>query len=120
MSRPGRRVFNMVRAVNRFDVESLSSRSMMGLGHFFLDQNSTTLATITAMLEKMRGRARSWRLLASTPRVSHGSVFYMDEFSTCLEQFKNLGNLPPRFDFSFLNIRVDGFGRTSGDRPSGG
>ncbi|KAK4424202.1 hypothetical protein Salat_1613600 [Sesamum alatum] len=51
---------------------------------------------------------------------SHGSSFYMDDFSTCLEQFKNLGNLPPDYDFSFLNIRADGFGRTGGEGPSGG
>ncbi|KAL0444564.1 UNVERIFIED_CONTAM: hypothetical protein Slati_2179100 [Sesamum latifolium] len=49
-----------------------------------------------------------------------GSSFYIDGFSVCLEQFKNLGNLPPDFDFSFLNVRADAFGRMGDEGPSGG
>ncbi|KAK4425098.1 hypothetical protein Salat_1703600 [Sesamum alatum] len=37
-----------------------------------------------------------------------GSSFYADGFTVCAEQFKNLGNLPPDFDFSFLDVRPDG------------
>ncbi|KAL0448817.1 UNVERIFIED_CONTAM: hypothetical protein Slati_1438100 [Sesamum latifolium] len=49
-----------------------------------------------------------------------GSSFYIDGFAVCLEQFKNLGNLPPGFDFSFLNVRADAFGRMGDEGPSGG
>ncbi|KAK4424511.1 hypothetical protein Salat_1644500 [Sesamum alatum] len=38
------------------------------------------------------------------------SAYYVDGFATCLAQFKNIGNLPPDFDLSFVNVRVDGFG----------
>ncbi|KAK4429154.1 hypothetical protein Salat_1215600 [Sesamum alatum] len=48
----------------------------------------------------------------------HGSSFYIDGFATCLDQFRNLGNLPPGFDLSFVNVRANGFGRTRGEGPS--
>ncbi|KAK4431069.1 hypothetical protein Salat_0868900 [Sesamum alatum] len=47
-----------------------------------------------------------------------GSSFYADGFTVCAEQFKNLGNLPPDFDFNFLDMRVDGFDRIGGVGPS--
>ncbi|KAK4433232.1 hypothetical protein Salat_1085500 [Sesamum alatum] len=47
-----------------------------------------------------------------------GSTFYADGFTVCAEQFKNLGNLPPDFDFNFLDMRADGFGRIGGVGPS--
>ncbi|KAK4426622.1 hypothetical protein Salat_1430900 [Sesamum alatum] len=40
------------------------------------------------------------------------SAYYVDGFETCLAQFKNIGNLPPDFDFRFVNVRADGFGNT--------
>ncbi|KAK4417204.1 hypothetical protein Salat_2546000 [Sesamum alatum] len=46
------------------------------------------------------------------------SAYYVDEFATCLAQFKNIGNLPPRFDLSFVNVRADGFGNIDGGGPS--
>ncbi|KAK4412731.1 hypothetical protein Salat_2920300 [Sesamum alatum] len=47
-----------------------------------------------------------------------GSTFYADGFTVCAEQFKNLSNLPPDYDFNFLDIRADGFGRIGGVGPS--
>ncbi|KAK4422016.1 hypothetical protein Salat_2152300 [Sesamum alatum] len=47
-----------------------------------------------------------------------GSSFYADGFTFGAEQFKNLGHLPPDFDFSFLDMRADGFSRISGVGPS--
>ncbi|KAK4421393.1 hypothetical protein Salat_2089800 [Sesamum alatum] len=49
----------------------------------------------------------------------HGSSFYIDGFATCLEQFKNLGNLPPDFDLSFVNVRAHGSGHIRGEGSSG-
>ncbi|KAK4423956.1 hypothetical protein Salat_1978500 [Sesamum alatum] len=49
----------------------------------------------------------------------HGSSFYIDGFATCLEQFKNLGNLPQDFDLSFVNVRANGFGHVRGEGSSG-
>ncbi|KAK4428842.1 hypothetical protein Salat_1184100 [Sesamum alatum] len=43
-----------------------------------------------------------------------GTSFYADVFTVCAEQFKNLGNLPPDFDYNFLDMRVDGFGSVGG------
>ncbi|KAK4422119.1 hypothetical protein Salat_2162900 [Sesamum alatum] len=40
-----------------------------------------------------------------------GSSFYVDGFTVCAEQFKNLGNLPSDCDYNFLDMRADGFGR---------
>ncbi|KAK4417294.1 hypothetical protein Salat_2555000 [Sesamum alatum] len=56
----------------------------------------------------------------ATEVIHQGSTYYIDGFSTCLEQFKNLGNLPPDFDLSFLNMRADGFGNIEVPGPSGG
>ncbi|KAK4428825.1 hypothetical protein Salat_1182400 [Sesamum alatum] len=47
-----------------------------------------------------------------------GSSFYADGFTVCAEQLKNLGNLPPDFDYNFLDMQVDGFGRIGGVGPS--
>ncbi|KAK4429068.1 hypothetical protein Salat_1206800 [Sesamum alatum] len=47
-----------------------------------------------------------------------GSTFYTDGFTVCAEQFKNLGNLPTDYDFNFLDMRADGFGRIGGVGPS--
>ncbi|KAK4420281.1 hypothetical protein Salat_2441200 [Sesamum alatum] len=35
-----------------------------------------------------------------------GSSSYADGFTVCAEQFKNLGNLPPDFDFNLLDMRA--------------
>ncbi|KAK4428397.1 hypothetical protein Salat_1139300 [Sesamum alatum] len=45
-------VFNMSCTIHRSDVEALLSKSVLGLGSFILAQNSTTSATVTAMMEK--------------------------------------------------------------------
>ncbi|KAK4417201.1 hypothetical protein Salat_2545700 [Sesamum alatum] len=54
-----------------------------------------------------------------TEVLHQGSSYYIDGFSTCLDQFKNLGNFLPGFDLSFLNVRADGFGNVEGESPSG-
>ncbi|KAK4423575.1 hypothetical protein Salat_1940300 [Sesamum alatum] len=140
---PAAGVFNQVRTVNRSDVESLSTRSMMGLGHFILAQTSTTPAAITAMLEKyeaMRKELEAIRLELQEVRTNlvvcqrrldeekSQSVEKENKIRAEVEIFRaqvveksftNLGNLPPDFDFSFLNVRADGFGRIGGDGPFG-
>ncbi|KAK4426030.1 hypothetical protein Salat_1371500 [Sesamum alatum] len=49
----------------------------------------------------------------------HGSTYYIDGFAICLEQFQNLWNILAHFDFNFLNVRVDEFGCTRDEGPSG-
>ncbi|KAK4422656.1 hypothetical protein Salat_1848100 [Sesamum alatum] len=44
-----------------------------------------------------------------------GTSFYADRFTACAEQFKNLVNLPPDFDYNFLDMRADGFGQIGGN-----
>ncbi|KAK4424414.1 hypothetical protein Salat_1634800 [Sesamum alatum] len=56
----------------------------------------------------------------ATEIYHQASAFYIDGFATCLAQFKNIGNLSPGFDLSFVNVRVDGFGRTGSGGPSRG
>ncbi|KAK4417392.1 hypothetical protein Salat_2564800 [Sesamum alatum] len=36
---------------------------------------------------------------------------FADGFTVCAEQCKNLGNHPPDFDYNFLDMRADGYGR---------
>ncbi|KAK4412414.1 hypothetical protein Salat_2888400 [Sesamum alatum] len=45
-------VSNMCKVVNKGDVESLSGRSMEGLGHLLLSQAAMTLAIIVAIIER--------------------------------------------------------------------
>ncbi|KAK4416969.1 hypothetical protein Salat_2522400 [Sesamum alatum] len=56
----------------------------------------------------------------NTEVYCQASAFYIDGFATCLAQFKNVGNLPPGFELSFVNICADGFGHIGGEGPSGG
>ncbi|KAK4423180.1 hypothetical protein Salat_1900800 [Sesamum alatum] len=169
-------VSNMCKVVNKGDVESLSGRSMEGMGHLLLSHTAMTPAIIVAMIERydkmranleaalsqlkgaraQRRRTGGWpckrlkwspfayislvvfegsrRGLAgwsvsgcatfkASPEYAEeifrqGSSFYADGFTVCAEQFKNLGNLSPDFDFNFLDMCVDGFGRIGGVGPS--
>ncbi|KAK4424719.1 hypothetical protein Salat_1665500 [Sesamum alatum] len=47
-----------------------------------------------------------------------GSSFYVDGFTTCPNQFRNLRDLPSDFDFGFLDVQADGMGRIEVIGPS--
>ncbi|KAK4415092.1 hypothetical protein Salat_2616400 [Sesamum alatum] len=138
-------VSNMCKAVNKGDVESLSGRSMESLGGVTalrsqIEEKDRSLAMQSVKMESLRTaslqsytRGREEGLLAgqsvvvvafeASPEYAEeifrqGSSFYADGFTVCAEQFKNLDNLPPNFDFNFLDMRADGFGRMGGAGPS--
>ncbi|KAK4422314.1 hypothetical protein Salat_1813700 [Sesamum alatum] len=49
----------------------------------------------------------------------HGTFFYANGFIVCAKQFKNLGDLPLNFNYSFLDMRAYGYGRIGGVGGSG-
>ncbi|KAK4413240.1 hypothetical protein Salat_2736600 [Sesamum alatum] len=48
----------------------------------------------------------------------NGTSFYIHGFATCLEQSRNLGQLPPNYDYSFVNVRADEMGHINRPGPS--
>ncbi|KAK4435240.1 hypothetical protein Salat_0687300 [Sesamum alatum] len=84
-------------------------------------ENAAIKASTMQAYARGREEGASSAVLAfkeSAETYRQASAYYVDGFATCLAQFKNIGNLPPDFDLSFVNVRADGF-RNVDVGPSG-
>ncbi|KAK4416978.1 hypothetical protein Salat_2523300 [Sesamum alatum] len=89
-------ISNMCKTVHRSDVDSLAGHPMEGERPLIGDANDRN------------GLLKEFFLSVIFLGLEEGLI------AACAEQFKNLSNLRLDFDFGFLDMRVDEFGRIGG------